>query len=129
MIVSEPDVEYEGFTNRNTFEIAHCIVNTQSLATIVRQGMHISCRRQLGYSPRTSSYPFITSPVGGEVAEISTLVTLFISKDVIPKLKEDCGGVLEDFEQSKVNLKELKFFLIEQYYKEAIAYARKNRYL
>lgn len=121
-------VEWEGFTNKNTFEIAHCITNTPGLLEDVKRGLHVCARRKLGWDPAELSHPFTTALDSNRKVQITMLSRLYIEHQVIPQLEKDCGGELEDFSWINVDINCIKDFLIDQYMRDAMEHASMKRY-
>jgi hypothetical protein len=53
-------MEYEGFKNYSTWNLALTIDNDQDIQAKMLKGLEICARRYLGFSPKGSSHPFIT---------------------------------------------------------------------
>ena len=121
------NVEYEGFTNRNTFEVAHCIVNTQALAEVVKKGLHVCARRIQGWEPKEVSWPFYTLRDSSKEIQITSIAEEFVKTTVIDQLMEDCGGELEDFNPRHIDLQGLKQYLVDHYFIDSLQHAEKNR--
>lgn len=53
-------MEYEGFSNYSTWNLALTIDNDKALQDKILKGLDVCARRYVGYSPKASSHPFIT---------------------------------------------------------------------
>jgi hypothetical protein len=53
-------MEYEGFKNYSTWNLALTIDNDQEIQATMLKGLEICAKRFLGFSPKASSHPFIT---------------------------------------------------------------------
>lgn len=71
-------MEYEGFSNYSTWNLALTIDNDKALQDKILKGLDVCARRYVGYSPKGSSHPFIT--MKAPLRDQSTDTVIFVNE-------------------------------------------------